>query len=75
MALWAERMSVFEPIVGERLAEINADVPGGHIRVPVKFVGPIKDQPRKQVKLQTSETLLVVVRLADDRTSGNQATR
>ena len=66
MALWAEWMSIFEPIVGERLAEINAGVPGGHIRVPVKFVGPIKDQPCKQVKWQISECLLLIFRLTDN---------
>jgi hypothetical protein len=66
MALWAEWMSVFEPIVGERLAEINAGVPGGHIRVPVKFIGPIKDQLCKQVKLYIGETSCVIFRLTDN---------
>jgi hypothetical protein len=62
MALWAERMAVLESIVGERLTKINAGVPGGHIRVPVKFVEPIKDQLCIQVKLLINECLLVVYR-------------
>jgi hypothetical protein len=52
-------VAVFESIVGECLAEVNAGVPGGHNRVPVKLVGPIKDQPRKQVKLQASKESVV----------------
>ena len=66
MALWAERVAVFESIVGECLAEVNAGVLGGHIRVPVKLVGAIKDQSREQVKLQVSEALLLAFRLTDN---------
>jgi hypothetical protein len=58
VALRAERVAVFESIVGERLAEVNAGVLGGHNRVPVNLVGAIKDQPREQVKLRVSEALL-----------------
>ena len=66
MALRAERVAVLESIVGERLAEINTGVLGGHIRVPVNLVGAIKDQPREQVKLQVSEALLLDFRLTDN---------